>query len=208
MAGRHRSRGAPWRGIIFCCVTLVLGACGAEPSPARRNSALIYSPNGEPLSGGPLGRPRCEDAMARWFDRVDADHDGTIDRGEFIADSRRQFAAMDLNRDGVITPAVLETYRAPYRPSREEEAKARAEERQDAAAQRSFFGPLRSDALLGRDRDDGVDRIDPVMSADVNLRFKVDLDDVLAHAERSFRALDRTGEGRLTRADVQRRCRN
>jgi Ca2+-binding EF-hand superfamily protein len=189
-------------------MTLMFGACGSDSTPARRTPYLIYSPNGEPLSGGPLGRPSCGEAMAHWFDRIDADHDGTVDHGEFMNDARRQFAAMDLNRDGVITPAVLETYRAPYRPSREEEAKTRAEERQDAAAEHSLFNQLRPGALLGRDRDGGAERSDPVMSADVNLRFKVGLDDFLAHAERVFRALDRNGDGRLTLGNVQRICRS
>ncbi len=82
-----------------------------HPSPPP----LFYSPNGEPLNGGPLDHPSCETAMAGWFGRVDANHDGRIDRNEFLADARAQFARMDVEHFGYLTSEELDRYRAPYR---------------------------------------------------------------------------------------------
>lgn len=78
---------------------------------------IVYSPNGEPLSGGPLGQPSCKLALEYWLDRADADHDGRLDRNEFLADARAQFARQDLDHLGYLTTDVLERYREPYRGS-------------------------------------------------------------------------------------------
>ena len=66
----------------------------------RINGSVIFSPNGEPLSGGTLGHPSCVEAIAGWFDRVDTNHDGIIDRNELLADARIQFLRMDRDGDG------------------------------------------------------------------------------------------------------------
>jgi Ca2+-binding EF-hand superfamily protein len=168
-------------------VLLALAACGHSREPSTDPSAhLLYSPNGEPLNGGPLGRPKCSDAMSRWFDRTDRDHDGMIERGEFIADARRQFAAMDLDRSGVLTPAKLAQYRLPYAgPPVSEEKIEEKRPRENAII---TGGP------------------DPVMAADLSLRNEVTLKDFLAHAERRFAALDADHDGRLSRAEVQAPC--
>lgn len=110
------------RGGAFILLALltVLAACGSHDDHAgghlqpSADIGPLYSPNGEPLSGGPLGHPTCQDALAAWFDRVDAKHAGTIDLAAFLADANRQYAAMDLNHDGEITPDELARYRAAY----------------------------------------------------------------------------------------------
>ena len=105
------TRAAP----VLVAALLLLAGCsrfGGRDRP--EDTGPIYSPNGEPLNGGALGHPSCAAAMAQWFDRVDANHDGAIDRAEFLADAARQFAAMDLDHDGVITPSELAQYRLPF----------------------------------------------------------------------------------------------
>jgi len=104
-----------------------LGACserGGRPGPEgtgpggrdpHASVALIFSPNGEPLNGGRLGQPSCELAMDDWFDRNDSNHDGRLDRDEFLADARAQFVRMDLDRLGYLTTDVLARYRNPFR---------------------------------------------------------------------------------------------
>ena len=199
MTWRNHRQAARCHSIALLFLALALGACGHDDAPPRRAGDLLYSPNGEPLTGGPLGRPRCAEAMGRWFDRVDADRDGTIDKNEFIADARRQFAAMDLDKDGIITPATLEAYRAPYRaPNAGEDAETAADE-----PEVSIFGGFRRNEK----RREGPDPADPVMSADRDLRFKVTLPEFLAHAERVFARLDRKGAGRLSRAEILTACR-
>jgi hypothetical protein len=107
--------------VVVLALLPALAACGGhrdrEPQSARSTGPL-YSPNGEPLSGGPLGHPSCQEALAGWFDRIDAHHVGTIDLAAFLADARRQFAAMDLNHDGQITPDELAQYRMAYAAER------------------------------------------------------------------------------------------
>ena len=69
-------------------LTALLLACGGadkETSAAIAAARIIYSPNGEPLTGGPLGHPSCEEVLARWFDRLDVDRRGTIDRDQRTA---------------------------------------------------------------------------------------------------------------------------
>ena len=177
---------------------MVLGGCswfGGRHHP--EDAGAIYSPNGEPLNGGPLGHPSCAQAMARWFDRVDANHDGVIDRAEFLADAARQFAAMDLDHDGVITPAELAQYRQPYA----------------APAPPAPGGATADDEghrHQGSDEGDraalAADHVDPVMIADVHLRNRVTRGDFLAYASSNFAALDTAGDGRLTRAELVATC--
>jgi hypothetical protein len=169
------------------------------------------SPNGEPLSGGPLGKVTCRDAMARWFDHVNASHDGKLTLSEFLADTRRQFAVMDLDKTGMITPAELSTYRAPYMPRQIGERRVVTEElpardpndARPGTPQPQLFGGHRSPRNT---TDPTADRPDPVMAADVHLRNQVSLDDFLAYAQRRFAALDTSRKGTLSREDLQRTC--
>jgi Ca2+-binding EF-hand superfamily protein len=124
--------------------------------------------------------------MGRWLARVDRDRDGTIEREELIADARRQFAAMDLDHDGFVTPSELQEYRAPF--AREERDRAR-----------------RRDAGSGESRGSS-DRPDPVMSADRSLRNKVSEADFLAQAERKFRLIDANHDARLDKYELTKAC--
>jgi len=133
--------------------------------------------------------------MTRWFKGLDGGT-GRITLADYLGDARRQFAAMDLDHDGFITSAELQQYRAPYRsapPSAEEQNAQRQPPRT----------PQQHAAIRG---DLSADRSDPVMSADRQLRFKVDLDDFLDYTERSFKKLDRSGAGALSLADVLTLC--
>jgi Ca2+-binding EF-hand superfamily protein len=186
------TRAAP----VLLAALVVLAGCswfggGKHPEDA----GPIYSPNGEPLSGGPLGRPECAAAMARWFARVDTNHDGTIDRAEFLADAARQFAVMDLDHDGVITPAELAQYRLPYAaPLRQ------SGETEDEARRRRERGGGSGSASIAHDR------ADPVMLADVHLRNRVTRDDFMAYANANFASLDADHDGRLSRAELVATC--
>jgi Ca2+-binding EF-hand superfamily protein len=184
---------------------LVLGGCGLfrGERPEPRTKPTIYSPNGEPLNGGALGQPSCQDAMTRWLARVDTDHDGTIDHGEFLADARRQFAAMDLNRDGIITPSVLAQYRAPFSsepPARSTDREA-DDERRERSRSRGIFGGGGTE-----DDPDRQDRPDPVMLADVGLRNQVTRDDFLAYARHNFASLDTNHDDHLDKTELLALC--
>ncbi|MBV8652135.1 MAG: hypothetical protein JO255_11755 [Alphaproteobacteria bacterium] len=179
--------------LVALPLVMPLAACDTLLSPFESSKPEryypLYSPNGEPLSGGPLGKPSCKDALGGWYDRVAASHGGTIDLETYLADTRRQFAAMDLDHDGLLNPAVLAQYRAPY-------------------ALRPEPGARPGDPRSRRPEDAGLagDRADPVMIADVTLRNQVSLDDFLAYQRRKFAELNTHHDGVLRREEVLAIC--
>jgi hypothetical protein len=180
------------RRVLLVLGLVALASCSwieGDQKPVR--TSPLYSPNGEPLSGGQLGEPTCEDALRNWFARVDTEHLGAIDEREFLADANRQFTAMDLDKTGVLTPDVLARYRAPYMNPN--------------AARRTAYD---IDVRPGHDRGPApqLDVEDPVMEADVDLRNRVTRDDFLAYARRNFASLDSNHDGRLERAEVLATC--
>jgi hypothetical protein len=187
------------RGGAALLAALTLAACSyfgmGEEKPVRLGP--IYSPNGEPLSGGRLGDPKCPDVMAAWLARVDQDHDGAIDLGEFLADARRQFAAMDLDKTGVLTPDVLARYRAPYSTGRSLEVGSDDDGNSDDDKRRR---------REGRGPPVAEDRPDPVMLADTGLRNRVTLEQFLAYERRNFATLDKNRDGRLDHDELAALC--
>jgi hypothetical protein len=199
---------------LFSALLLACGGADKETLAAIAAARLIYSPNGEPLTGGPLGHPSCEEALARWFDRLDVDRRGTIDRDQYLADARRQFTAMDLDKQGAITADQLSRYRAPYDSVSRSETAAGASESSSRAPRsgqgahrpgQSNTGPRASAA--GGPRGHSLDEEpDPVMAADVHLQFKVTLPDFVAYADGKFVELNGKHDGRLAKTEVLAQC--
>ena len=173
-------------------------------SPRHR---AIFSPNGEPLSGGPLGFPKCEVAMGGWFDRLDNAHKGAIDRATFLADARRQFKAMDLNGDGALTPEVLLRYREPYSAGVAAQQAARDNESDSDKTGHPGHMKKPGSARTGSGGADiARDVPDPVMSADTSLRLQVTEPVFLQHAGKVFDSLDANHDGQLSRAEALQWC--
>ena len=200
---RTRRLGAGVHILLLILAGVCLSACGSHPR--AKSLETIYSPNGEPLNGGPLGHPACRDAIAGWFTRVDVNRDGMVDLDEFLADTRHQFAAMDLAKDGEITAAELSTYRAPYEatlslgPQDDFGAPTTATTRRSRRQRGNSMGISRP----GRKGDVPSDAADPVMSADVNLNFRVTLSDFVTYKTKEFTQMDVKHTGRLTLDEVQ-----
>jgi hypothetical protein len=88
----------------------------AAPSPpllklavdeeASALTQLFISPCGEPF------RAKASDPypVAAWFNRADTDHDGQLDRAEFVADAMQFFQKLDANGDGVVDSRELYYY--------------------------------------------------------------------------------------------------
>ena len=203
---------------VAALASLVLLGCDSHRShygtkPADVLSHMLYSPNGEPLNGGPLGRPTCQEAMSRWFERVDANHDGAISRDEFLADAHTQFGRMDLDKNGYLVSEELERFRQPYR---QQDSSEETPAGQKANAGQSQEGRHRGGGSRGGHGNGGVsseqnnqprgDTSDPVMSADTNLDFKVTPDEFTAHARKTFIELDGNHDGVLSREEVLARC--
>ena len=208
--------------VIVTGLVLILTCTACSSHRDDRRSAhiqapnILFSPNGEPLSGGPLGPPKCEAALAGWFNRVDVNHDGVIDRQEYLADAKAQFAKMDLDHDGYVTAAKLSVFRAPYEEAGPIPAVAEADnpppDRPAEADGQHHHGrgpsapPTGAPPPLPPMRGPPPPMEDPVMSADRTLSFKVSLEDFLAHAEGVFAQLDSARSGRLPLMKVQSRC--
>ena len=205
---------------VFACLltlAILLSGCASlhhrehGEASAQGPRFMLYSPNGEPLNGGALGRPTCEAAQSRWFDRVDTDHDGVISREEFAADAAAQFARMDIDHNGYLLSEELDRYRLPYRqvpmareypPSSTGAAAPAGEPRHRHRRTTSGEG--------GATRENGsnapADQADPVMSADTNNDFRVTLQEFSAHAERTFFDLDANHDGRLSHDELLTIC--
>lgn len=73
---------------------------------------LFVSPMGEPFHAA-AGQPY---PSAAWYAAADRNHDGTVDRQEFIADAQRFFAVLDGDHDGRLTPEEIVAYETRVAP--------------------------------------------------------------------------------------------
>jgi hypothetical protein len=194
---------------------LALAACNGDEAH-KPFTIAVTTPNGEPLPTPPLqgfDSPGCPPILGTWFDRIDTNHDGFVDKAEFMADAEAQFASMDLNHDGIVTPGTLAQYRAgfeghgPLKP-----LNSRAGGSDDGApvqvAEAKLYGKQGS-SLTSLTQGGGYDpRIepDPVMSADTSLRFQVTKKDFMDQAVRRFARLDIDKSGRISKPEAMRWC--
>ena len=213
LARRHRPLAA-------LALVLALAACNGDAAHQPFTIA-VTTPNGEPLPTPPLqgfDSPGCPAILGTWFDRIDVNHNGVIDRAEFMADAEAQFARMDLNHDGIITPGVLQEYRAGFAghaPPRPASRTGGSDEGttlpvvQVADAGGSPLYGKKSRGLADLQQGGGGDphiEPDPVMSADTSLRFQVTKKDFMDQATHRFTRLDIDRAGRITKAQAMRWC--
>jgi Ca2+-binding EF-hand superfamily protein len=139
-----------------------MGAAGAQP---RASAVVFISPSGEPFRPTPSGPPPFE----AWFSKVDARHDGRIDRADFRADAVAFFHRLDANGDGVIDGFEISAYEKTIAPELNEQTDA-------GGAGRAYF------ALLNEP--------EPVSGADLALDLRITMAEWLAATDRRFDLLD------------------
>jgi hypothetical protein len=205
------------RPLAALALVLALAACNGDEAH-KPFTIAVTTPNGEPLPTPPLqgfDSPGCPAILGTWFDRIDTNHDGMVDRAEFMADAEAQFARMDLNHDGTITPGTLAEYRAGFAGHEAlKPLNSRSGGSDDGVpvqvAQAQLYGkPKGSKSLTDLQQGGGNDpRIepDPVMSADTSLRFQVTKKDFMDQAVHRFARLDMDKSGRITKSEAMYWC--
>ena len=205
------------RPLLGLTLVLALAACNGDVKHQAFTIA-VTTPNGEPLPTPPLqgfDSPGCPAILGTWFDRIDTNHDGYVDRAEFMADAEAQFARMDTNHDGIVTPGTLAQYRAGVQghgPLPPLNSRAGGSDDGTAApvvqvAEAQLYGkPKKTLADLVQGGSDPRVEPDPVMSADTSLRFQVTKKDFMDQAARRFARLDIDKSGRLSRAEAMNWC--
>jgi Ca2+-binding EF-hand superfamily protein len=225
------------RPLAALTVLLALAACNGDEGH-KPFTIAVTTPNGEPLPTPPLqgfDSAGCPAILATWFERIDTNHDGVVDRAEFMADAEQQFALMDANHDGVVTPGTLAQYRAAYAAHAQrvlgdksggsdegsafpvQIAQAYGSPGAGAPSASGGGGSGGSNPLYGKksrgiadlQQGGGYDQRvepDPVMSADTTLRFQVTKKEFLDQAVRRFARLDMDHSGRVTKSEASYWC--
>src|ERR1035437_691370 len=203
--------------MVSACATSHRGKHSGHAGPTR----ILYSPNGEPLNGGPLGKPTCQEAITRWFDRLNTNHANGISQDEFLADARIQFQRMDIHGKGYLVPEELERFRQPYRQSPSSFSPAEtssAASGEDQASQPSYGSHRHRHGGMGGSGNSGnvtADSsksqgygavVDPVMSADTDLDNRVTPAEFMIYAQKTFATLDSDHNNVLSRAEVLSLC--
>jgi Ca2+-binding EF-hand superfamily protein len=182
---------------------------GPKPAPPPR---IFLSPSGEPFRQSPT----TPDPLKAWFDRVDANQDGVIDRFEFRADAARFFKVLDENGDGVIDGFEASDYEHKIVPELAEQAEGRlpgqfapreqSEDRPPKPGQRGTephreshgAGPGGGPGHGGRSIAQLIDEPEPVTGADFNLDSHITMAEWLRATDQRFDLLDTAHTGRLT----------
>ncbi len=183
------------RAAFMVVVPLALNGCMTrQPSGSEMLSRFptpIYSLTGERLNGGPKGQTTCEDAQAKWLQNVDLDKDGGLELDELLTEAKRQFALMDLNHDGFITPDELSLYRA------------------QTGGTQLATEPMEGDkhGVHPLPMHPAGSQPDPVLSADSNLDFQVSLEEYLSQQKDNMAQFNKDKDQSLDAQELNLLCR-
>jgi hypothetical protein len=200
---------------------------GGRGPRAGGGTRLFISPSGQPFRAAP-GDPY---PVAAWFAAADADHDGRLTRQEFRQDALRFFDQLDANHDGVIDGAEIAVYEHSVAPE------LLAMIGRSGGGEAGEAGPQGGGGRRGGGMGGGTGRhgrrgqsgsgpgggqdqpqtrlegaapyslipvIEPVAAADTDFDGKVRRAEFIAAADRRFEALDTAGAGYLTLASLPR----
>ena len=177
----------------------------------------FVSPMGEPFRAAG-GQPY---PSAAWAAGADRDHDGAIDRQEFVADAQRFFRTLDKDHDGKLTPEEVTAYETEVAPEialyggRAMITAGQPGERPQGGRYEGGFGDLvgvtpqprvrngesNYGGPMGAGRYAWLNIPEPVAAIDTDFDRLVDLGEFTAAASRRFDTLS-AGRGPLRLADL------
>ncbi len=195
--------------IAAASLTAGIGFAAVRPQITPLAEAeLFISPCGEPYRSKP-GEPY---PVVAWFQKVDANKDGHVDRAEFRADAEAFFKVLDRDHDGIIDDAEVSYYEHQIVP---EVMGIQPISRLDGA--RVILAALAQDdsGTKNKEREDDLpfqgagsygllNDSEPVRAADRDFSGHIRLADFLARADHNFDALDVDQHGYLTLEDLPR----
>lgn len=167
--------------------------------PMGGGPQLFISPAGEPFRAP----PSAPYPVQAWFDGADANHDGALSRDEFVADSLRFFAVVDVDHNGVIDGFEVSNYETRIAP--EIIGGAAPSMRRGPMGQ----GPEGGDDDSPRRRPSGTNVLqgaalfgliaepEPVMASDGNFDRRITKDEAIKAAKTRFALLDANKDGVL-----------
>ncbi len=176
-----------------------------EGGPGSGGPQLFISPAGEPFRA-PAGAPY---PVKAWFDGADANHDGALSRDEFVADSLRFFAVLDVDKNGVIDGFEVSNYETRIAPEIIGLPSPGGAMRRGPMGQGPGGDGGGDDDMGPRRRQQGANVLqgaalfsliaepEPVMASDANFDRRITKDEATKAAKTRFALLDTDKDGVL-----------
>ena len=200
-------------------ILLPLLAVAAAPAERPINVvghpwAPFISPMGEPFRA----RGGTDDALARWFNQADRNHDGQITPDEMKADADRFFATLDSDGDGEIGPDELIHYEWELAPDIQLSSRLKRQPGEAAPIKRPELAEDSPDARHYRRGDGEPDTLiglqgaarygllnmpEPVAAADADFNRAISRAEFEQAALDRFQLLDTGHRGSLTLAALE-----
>lgn len=199
---------AAFATLLAACASTPPGALGERPGrpgdDAPRGGTggpqLFISPAGEPFRAP----PNAPYPVGAWFAGADANHDGALDREEFITDALRFFAVVDADHSGVIDGFEVSAYEnriAPEIIGGPAPSTVRRGPMGLGQAGGGDVGPRRrptgGNALQGAALYGLIAEPQPVMASDGDFDRRITRDEATRAAKTRFALLDTDKDGRL-----------